>query len=192
MGWKVNIWARLKDGDKALNILSNLFKLVRVDGANMSGGGTYPNLFDAHPPFQIDGNFGATAGIAEMLVQSHEGEIHLLPALPTEWHTGKVTGLKARGGVTVDMEWENGQLKMAKIHSTLGGLLKIRTYEQVFCADEAEDKMDVNSNVLFQWVNPGLPIIHNPKATSAWQDKRSFNLTLNTKQGGNYLIFAEK
>jgi alpha-L-fucosidase 2 len=192
MGWKVNIWARLKDGDKALNILSNLFKLVRVDGANMSGGGTYPNLFDAHPPFQIDGNFGATAGIAEMLVQSHEGEIHLLPALPTEWHTGKVTGLKARGGVTVDMEWENGQLKMAKIHSTLGGLLKIRTYEQVICADEAENTLGVDSNPLFQWVYPGLPIIHKSTATSIWQGKTSFNLTLNTKQGGNYLIFAEK
>jgi alpha-L-fucosidase 2 len=192
MGWKVNIWARLKDGDKALNILSNLFKLVRVDGTNMSGGGTYPNLFDAHPPFQIDGNFGATAGIAEMLVQSHEGEIHLLPALPTAWHTGKVTGLKARGGVTVDMEWENGQLKMAKIHSAVGGLIKIRTNEQVFCADVAVDTMDVNSNDLFQWVNPGLPIIHKPTATSIWQGKTSFNMTLNTKPGGKYLISAAK
>ena len=192
MGWKVNIWARLKDGDKALNILSNLFKLVRVDGTNMSGGGTYPNLFDAHPPFQIDGNFGATAGIAEMLVQSHEGEIHLLPALPTSWHTGKVTGLKARGGVTVDMEWENGQLKLAKIHSALGGLIKIRTNEQVICADEAEKTINVNSNPLFQWVNPGLPIIHKPTATSIWQGKTSFNMTLNTNPGGKYLIFAEK
>lgn len=192
MGWKVNIWARLKDGDKALNILSNLFKLVRVDGANMSGGGTYPNLFDAHPPFQIDGNFGATAGIAEMLVQSHEGEIHLLPALPTSWHTGKVIGLKARGGVTVDMEWENGQLQMAKIHSAIGGLIKIRTNEKVFCADEAEEKMDVNSNALFQWVNPGLPIIHKPKATSTWEGKKSYNLMLNTTSGGNYYILAKK
>jgi alpha-L-fucosidase 2 len=192
MGWKVNIWARLKDGDKALDILSNLFTLVRVDGANMSGGGTYPNLFDAHPPFQIDGNFGATAGIAETLVQSHEGEIHLLPALPTSWHTGKVTGLKARGGVTVDMEWENGQLKTAKIHSAVGGLIKIRTNEQVFCADEAEDTMDINTNDLFQWVNPGLPIIHNPKATANWQGKKSFHLTLNTTSGGNYHILARK
>jgi alpha-L-fucosidase 2 len=163
-----------------------------VDGANMSGGGTYPNLFDAHPPFQIDGNFGATAGIAETLVQSHEGEIHLLPALPTSWHTGKVTGLKARGGVTVDMEWENGQLKTAKIHSAVGGLIKIRTNEQVFCADEAEDTMDINTNDLFQWVNPGLPIIHNPKGTANWQGKKSFHLTLNTTSGGNYHILARK
>jgi alpha-L-fucosidase 2 len=188
----VNIWARLKDGNKALSILSNLFKLVRVDGANMSGGGTYPNLFDAHPPFQIDGNFGATAGIAEMLLQSHEGEIHLLPALPKQWHTGKVKGLKARGGITIDMEWKNGKLKWAKIFSTLGGHVKIRTNEQVYYTDEPEVATGENLNPLFQWVNPGEPIIHNPKAISVRQGIKPFYRTINTKPGGYNQLFAEK
>jgi hypothetical protein len=90
------------------------------------------------------------------------------------------------------MEWENGQLKMAKIHSVVGGLIKIRTNAQVFCADEAENTVGVDSNPLFQWVNTGLPIIHKPTATSIWQGKTSFNMTLNTNPGGKYLIFTEK
>ena len=117
LGWKINFWARLWDGDHALQIIRRQLRLVKGDKEMWQGGGTYPNLFDAHPPFQIDGNFGACAGICEMLLQNEEGELILLPALPTEWHTGSVSGLCAKNGIQVEINWENGLLKKAILQS---------------------------------------------------------------------------
>jgi alpha-L-fucosidase 2 len=117
--WRINLWARLGDGDHAYDILEFLLSPER----------TYPNLFDAHPPFQIDGNFGGASGIAQMLLQCDEDEIRLLPALPAAWPSGRVTGLRARGGFEIDLSWRDGAVERAIVRSSRGAPLRLRRGE---------------------------------------------------------------
>jgi alpha-L-fucosidase 2 len=128
LAWKVNMWARLLDGDHAYLLFRNLLRLTKDNDTRYDGhGGAYPNLLDAHPPFQIDGNFGGTAGVVEMLLQSQNDELHLLPALPNAWAAGSVKGLVGRGSFVVDMNWADHQLKSAAILARSGGDCVIRT-----------------------------------------------------------------
>jgi len=139
--WKINLWARLLDGNHAHKMLQTHLRYVDPSPETQySGGGTYPNLFDAHPPFQIDGNFGGTAGIAEMLLQSHNGEIQLLPALPDSWSEGRICGLRARGGYTVDQEWKDGKLLKATIYPDFSGEVKIKYKDEIITLEVKSGK----------------------------------------------------
>ncbi|MBT1704925.1 glycoside hydrolase family 95 protein [Chryseosolibacter indicus] len=129
MGWKVNLWARLLDGDRAYKLIRD--QLTPALENTNNAGGTYPNLLDAHPPFQIDGNFGVTSGIAEMLVQSHDGAVHLLPALPAAWKSGSIAGLRTRGGFTIDLSWKDSKIKSIRVTSSLGGNFRIRSHSSL-------------------------------------------------------------
>lgn len=159
MGWKVNLWARLLDGNHAYKLIQDQLHLVTAD--QRKGGGTYPNMLDAHQPFQIDGNFGCTAGIAEMLMQSQEDAIHLLPALPTVWKDGSIKGLVTRGGFVIDMTWKNNKVSTLKVYSKLGGNCRLKL-ENILKADKGITLKKVkgkNPNPLFYDVEVKKPII---------------------------------
>lgn len=192
MAWKINFWARLEDGDHAYKMLKNGLRHVDATEVSMKGGGTYSNMFDAHPPFQIDGNFGGTAGITEMLLQSHSDEIFVLPALPGNWSSGSVKGLRARGGFILDFDWENGALKNIAVLSTLGGNCRLRTHTALQAKSVSlQSAHDANPNGFYP--KPSLPpLISNESESDVELSLKETYLTdFNTEKGKRYTLTTE-
>ncbi len=186
MGWKVNWWAKMQDGNHAYKLIQNqLMPLGTIRG----GGGTYNNLFDAHPPFQIDGNFGCTSGITEMLMQSSDGAVHLIPALPDNFKNGMISGLKTRGGFTIDnMTWENGELVSVKITSTLGGNLRLRTPNEMKSKSgkKLKNAIGENPNDFFVVSDIKEPIISETSDIQPLQLKQTFLYDVPTQKSKSY------
>lgn len=193
MGWKINVWARLLDGNHANLIIKNLFTPVGFGSKQHKGGGLYANMLVAHPPFQIDGNFGYTSGVTEMLLQSHAGLIQLLPALPDSWPTGKIKGLKARGGFIVDMEWKDHKLLKAKITSTLGGMCRLRSEQPISIRGiRTNPAAGNNPNPFFSFIIPHGTQNFSEVPLKEWDAKNYYTIDFMTEKGKVYEVKGRK
>jgi alpha-L-fucosidase 2 len=193
MGWKVNFWARMQDGNHAYKLLTEQLRLRSSQPGGVSeGGGTYPNMLDAHPPFQIDGNFGCTAGLAELFVQSYDGTLDLLPALPDAWPTGEVTGLVARGGYVVDLAWDKGKLTRVRITSRLGGNCRVRVHSAVAAASgsKLQEAQGNNPNPFYQTLPVKSPLVSTKTTPKQPTLVSSFVYDFPTEAGQTYSLKA--
>ncbi|WP_312172756.1 glycoside hydrolase family 95 protein [Chryseobacterium sp.] len=189
MGWKVNLWAKLLDGNHANKLIKDQLTLVEKDGWGKKGG-TYPNLFDAHPPFQIDGNFGCTSGITEMLLQTQNGFIDVLPALPDEWKNGKISGLKTYGGFEISIIWENNKAKEVMIKSGLGGNCRIRIPNEMQLSGSSKLKkaQGKNPNPFFEIPEIKAPLISADAKLNPFEIKASLIYDFQTEPGKTYIL----
>ncbi|MDB4924117.1 glycoside hydrolase family 95 protein [Mucilaginibacter sp.] len=193
MGWKVNLWARLLDGNHAFKLIQNqLTPTGKNKGSANSGGGTYPNLFDAHPPFQIDGNFGCAAGITEMLMQSADGALNLLPAMPDAWQDGAISGLRARGGFEiVSMKWKGGKLSEVKIKSTVGGNCRLRVSNSIkLQGGVLKTAEGANPNFFYKNETTAKPIISEKAQLKAPGEKPTLLYDFATQAGKIYTLVS--
>jgi alpha-L-fucosidase 2 len=191
MGWKVNLWARLLDGNHAYKLITAQLTPAIQPGGKIRGG-TYPNLLDAHPPFQIDGNFGCTAGIAEMLLQSHDGFIYILPALPDAWPKGEVKGLVARGGFEIAIEWVNGKPSKISVFSKKGGLCRIRVNSPLTTSGNFKLKTAENMNVnpYYMLNEIKMPVISPEVRPNKPIIQESYLYDFETEAGETYILYA--